>query len=104
MDCAHPPAVATLAEVRPYLDACEIPAGLTLSVHVEEVTPTVLRVRLVSHDACAAAPDEPARMRQLRKRALREARAEWGPGFRVSYVTGECEEARRVEAVVVERG
>jgi hypothetical protein len=104
MDCAHPPDVATLAELRPYLDACEIPIGLTLSVRVEEVTPAVLRVRFVSHDACAAAPDESLRMRQLRKRAMREARAEWGAGFRVSYVTGECEDARRVEALVVERG
>jgi len=104
MDCAHPPEVATLAELRPYLDACEIPVGLTFSVRVEEVTPAVLRVRLVSHDACAAAPDESLRMRQLRKRAMREARAEWGAGFTVSYSTGECEEARRVEALVIERG
>ncbi len=104
MDCANPPDVATLAEVRPYLEACEIPAGLTLSVRVEEVTPIVLRVRLVSHPACEAAPDESARMRALRKRALGEARGEWGADFRVSYVTGECADVRSVEARVVQRG
>ena len=104
MDCAHPPEVATLAELRPYLDACEIPQGLTLSVRVKEVTPSVLRVRLVSHEACSSAPDETSRMLSLRKRALRKARASWGSDFRVSYSTGECEEARRVAAIVIERG
>ena len=104
MDCAQPPEVATLAELRPYLDACEIPEGFTLSVRVEEVTPAVIRVRLVSHAACEAAPDEDDRMRSLRKRALRKARSKWGADFSVSYVTSECADVRRVEARVIERG
>ena len=103
MDCANPPEVATLAEVRPYLDACAIAEGFTLSVHVEEVTPDVVRVRIVSHPACSASPDEPARMRALRKKALRKARDEWGADFRVSYVMGECAEVRTAQAIVVER-
>lgn len=103
MDCAHPPEVATLAEVRPYLDACEIPAGFTLSFHLEEVTPKVVRVRIVSHPACETVPDEPARMKALRKKALRKSRSEWGAGFAVSYVTGECADVRSVKAHVIER-
>ena len=104
MDCAAPPEVATLAEVRPYLDACEIPEGFTLSVRVVEVTPSVLVVRLTSHPACKPERDEQSRLERFRRRALEQARGQWGPSFSVEYATAECRPVRAVEARVVKRG
>lgn len=104
MDCADPPEVATIAELRPYLDACEIPEGLTLSVRVVEVTPSVLVVRLTSHAACKPERDEESRLERFKRRALEQAREQWGPSFLVEYATGECRPVRAVEARVVKRG
>ncbi len=104
MDCANPPEVATIAELRPYLEGCWIPEGFTFSARVMEVSPSVLVVRVTSHPACKPARDEESRLERFRRRALEQAREQWGPSFAVEYATAECRPVRAVEARVVKRG
>jgi hypothetical protein len=74
----------------PRLDACEWPVGLTITAQVIEVDPVVVRVQVTTHRLCDEAPDEPAQVRRLWRRAVAQARQEWGTEFTVETVRGDC--------------
>jgi len=74
----------------PRLDACEWPVGLTITAHVIEVDPVVVRVQVTTHRLCNEAPDEPAQVRRVWRRAVAKARQEWGAEFTVETVRGDC--------------
>lgn len=87
----------------PRLHECAWPEGLTLTAHVVEVDPIVVRVQVTTHRLCTEAEDEPAQVRRVWRRAVAKARQEWGAEFMVETVRGECrEDARAVDVDVLE--
>jgi hypothetical protein len=74
----------------PRLHDCAWPEGLTLTAHVIEVDPVVVRVRVTTHRLCNEAADEAAQVRRVWRRAVAKARQAWGPEFTVETVRGEC--------------
>ena len=87
----------------PRLDACEWPVGLTITAHVVEVDPVVVRVQVTTHRLCDEAPDEPAQVRRVWRRAVARARQEWGSEFTVETTRGECSpDARAADVSILE--
>ena len=87
----------------PRLDACEWPVGLTITAQVVEVDPVVVRVQVTTHRLCNEAPDEPAQVRRLWRRAVARARQEWGAEFTVETTRGECSpDARAADVSILE--
>lgn len=87
----------------PRLDACEWPLGLTITAHVVEVDPVVVRVQVTTHRLCDEAPDEPTQVRRVWRRAVAQARQEWGHGFTIETTRGECSpDARAADVSILE--
>lgn len=74
----------------PRLHECSWPEGLTLTAHVVEVDPVVVRVLVTTHRLCDEASDESDQVRQLWRRAVAQARQSWGAEFLVDTVRGDC--------------
>ncbi len=79
----------------PRLHDCAWPEGLTLTAHVVEVDPVVVRVQVTTHRLCNEADDEAAQVRRVWRRAVAKARQAWGPEFTVETVRGDCSDAVR---------
>lgn len=86
----------------PRLHYCAWPVGLTISAHVEEVEPTVVRIRVTQHHLCTPTDDERAQMRKLWRQGVAEARSKWGDTFTVESVQGSCVDVRSVDVEVIE--
>lgn len=86
----------------PRLHYCAWPVGLTLSAHVVEVEPTVVRIRVTQHHLCTPTDDERAEMRKLWREGVAKARSQWGDAFTVDSVQGVCADTRSVDVEVVE--
>lgn len=87
----------------PRLDACEWPVGLTITAHVVEVDPVVVRVRVTTHRLCDEALDEPAQVRRVWRRAIAQAHAAWGHEFTIETVRGACSpDGRAVDVSILE--
>lgn len=86
----------------PRLHYCAWPVGLTISAHVVEVEPTVVRIRVTQHHLCTPTADERAEMRKLWREGVAEARSKWGDAFTVDSVQGVCADTRSVDVEVVE--
>jgi hypothetical protein len=86
----------------PRLHYCAWPVGLTISAHVVEVDPTVVRIRVTQHHLCTPTADERAEMRKLWREGVAKARSPWGDAFTVDSVQGVCADTRSVDVEVVE--
>ena len=84
------------------LHFCAWPVGLTISAHVVEVDPTVVRIRVTQHHLCTPTEDERAEMRKLWRKGVAKARTQWGDTFTVESVQGVCADTRSVDVEVVE--
>lgn len=78
----------------PRLHFCGWPVGLTLSAHVVEVAPSVVRVLLVQHHLCTPTDDERDQMRRLWREAAAQARHTWG-AVDIESKQGACDDAAR---------
>ncbi len=93
--------VLSIADTR--LHECSWPEGLVLEAHVVEVDPVVVRVLITTHRLCDEAKDEPEQVRKVWRRAVAQAREQWGPDFTVDTTRGECSAtARAADVAVVE--
>ena len=79
----------------PRLHECAWPEGLTLTAHVVEVDPVVVRVLVTTHRLCTEAEDEPAQVRRVWRRAVAQAHLSWGDAFTIETVRGDCSETSR---------
>ncbi len=68
-----------------------------------EGTQHLFVVQVTTHRLCDEAPDEPAQVRRVWRRAVARARQEWGAEFTVETTRGECSpDARAADVSILE--